>query len=75
MKIRHLYREFTDHIAYRCATEHVYDPRDLDKDGNPPLHFLRHDTVVKDPEEVEFDHEPTADELRAAFPDFKGSIP
>lgn len=70
IKIRLLFRDCGDHLARRDASEYVYDPRDLDEHGQPPSWFLRSDLIKKTSDEIEFDHEPSAAELRAAFPDF-----
>lgn len=75
VKVRLLYRNGGDHLGYRNASEYVPDPRDLDKDGNPPNSFMRQESIALEAGEVEFDHEPTEAELRAAFPDYKGTVP
>lgn len=66
LKIRLLYKKHSDHIACRNASEYIYDPRDL-IDGKPHPLFLPYNPIEKDPDEVEFDHEATQEELEAAF--------
>lgn len=71
VKIRHRYRDRGDHLSFSDASEYVFDPRDLDADGKPPR-FMKTPEPPGEPEdgEIEFDHPPTEDELRAAFPKF-----
>jgi hypothetical protein len=70
VKIRYIFVDRGDHLAYRSASEYVYDPRDLDASGQPPPHFLRAPEIVLEEGEREFDHLPTEVELQAAFPEF-----
>lgn len=67
MKVRFLYRNAGDHIAFRDASERVVDPRDLDANGNPPAWAVS-TPIAKEADEVEFDHKPTDAELAVAFP-------
>ena len=67
MRMRYLYRNRGDHISMRSAHEYVVDQRDLDADGKPPKIFLPFVKIEKEPEEIEFDHPATEDELRKAF--------
>ncbi len=57
--------------AFIDASEYVPDPRDLAYGGGrPPGWFLHQEPAQKIPDgAVEFDHTPTADELKAAFPE------
>lgn len=66
VKIRKLYSD--DGFAHRDVSEYVYDPRDLDEHGKPPAHWHPQTAHEKIEGEVEFDHEPSAAELLAAFP-------
>jgi len=54
--------------AMRHVSEYVYDPRDLDANGNPPGSFIpQGEPIVAEPHEIEFDHIPTDIERRIAF--------
>lgn len=70
MRIRHLYRDRGDHLSFRDVSEYVVDPRDLDEHGNPPPWFATQKKIEAEAGEIEFDHAPTADELKSAFPEF-----
>lgn len=70
VKQRYLYKESG---ACRHASEYVYDPRDLDANGNPPGWFLPHTPIVADDDEVEFDHPASQIEIALAFK--KRSLP
>ena len=64
-------RDAGDHVTVRHASEYVYDPVDLDADGNPRAGMLRSDPIKAEEGEIEFDHMPTEAELDAAFPNRK----
>jgi hypothetical protein len=76
VKIRHRYRDRGDHLSFSDVSEYVFDPRDLDAEGKPPRWMKTPepaDELAED--EVEFDHPPTATELREAFPAFHARKP
>ncbi len=59
---------YTETGAGRDASHYVYDPRDLDENGNPPGWFLpQGDPIAAEPHEIEFDHVPTDIEIAIAF--------
>lgn len=69
---RHLYRRDGISVAYRCATEHVHDPRDLHPPGHPnegePKFGHPHVKIEKAEDEYEFDHVLTPAEIEHYFP-------
>lgn len=69
VRIKHRYRDAGDHLAYRNASVYVFDPRDF-INGKPPGNLLGSVELELEDGEIEFDHEPTAAELRDAFPAF-----
>jgi hypothetical protein len=71
IKVRYFYADRGDHIAFRDGSQHVIDPRDLDDHGNPKFSCIAQVKAEPEPGEVEFDHQPTEEELDLAFPNRK----
>ncbi len=65
-KVTHRYL-VKDSGAMRYASEYVYDPRDLDFNGNPPSWFIPQTKCEIEDGEIEFDHVPGEVERAAAF--------
>jgi len=76
MPILFRYRDRGDHNSYRNCSQHDVDPRDIDqKTGKPPPWMKIGTPIPIEEGEIEFDHEPSEDELDAAFPNRKKASP